>query len=94
MDQERVICPYCHPPYKEIKTEFNGDDAYIRRVWLNKFTPLKPINLTTGEMGDVADPPFYELMIVGQWAGDQWQEADGLEIQYCPWCGRKLDDDN
>lgn len=94
MDQERVTCPYCHPPYKEIKTEFDDDSAYIRAVHVTQITPLPAINLTTGEKDSFADPPFHELMIVRKWVDEPWREEDGLVIQFCPWCGRKLDEAN
>lgn len=81
MKDKEKDCPVCKGT--EVCTE---DDLYD--VGMVMITPLPAVNLTTGEKEGTVKPPYYALSI-----GCDDQSKDYFPIEYCPWCGRKLQEE-
>ena len=82
------MCKYCEDDHtKRVPLEFEYDGCWS--LELVKCTPLPAINLTTGEVSDSAEPPYWCLFLkdaLEEFKGEQ----EAYPIKYCPICGRLL----
>ena len=74
-------CPICNG--MNVCTE---DELYD--VGMVILTHLPAVNLITGEKIGTGKQPYYALSI-----GCDDQSKDYFPIEYCPWCGRKLQEE-
>ena len=74
-----MSCEYCEGR-KKMQTEYG-------ELKISKITPLPAINLTDGTVDLDVDPPFYALFYNAQ---EELGAEEEVCIQYCPWCGCKL----
>lgn len=79
-----MTCAYCNGS-SLIEDEYG---AWLCRV--TKITPLPEINLTTGEIADKADPPYWVLFLEEDTGEEFGFEQASFPIKYCPMCGRLL----
>ena len=83
------MCKYCETGIQAfpLEDEYGYGDW---RLFVTKMTPIPVINLTTGQIADSADPPYWVLFLEEDTGGEFGAEQASFPIKFCPMCGRLL----